>query len=86
VKLFVVASLEKRAERRLKELQTADGGAIYADVLADMQERDDRDRNRSVAPLVAAEGALLLDTSDLDADQAFAAALAYLREKGVASL
>lgn len=86
VKLFVVASLEKRAERRLKELQTADGGAIYADVLADMQERDDRDRNRSVAPLVAAEDALLLDTSDLDADQAFAAALAYLREKGVASL
>ncbi|MFD2234718.1 (d)CMP kinase [Phaeospirillum tilakii] len=84
VKMFVDASVEKRAERRLKELQAAGRGGIYADVLADMKERDDRDRNRSVAPLKPAEGALLLDTSDLDADQAFAAALSHLREKGIA--
>ena len=79
VKLFVTASVEKRAERRLKELQEKGLEAIYGTVLADMQERDDRDRNRSVAPLVPAEGATVLDTSDLDADQAFAVALKQVR-------
>lgn len=81
VKLFVTASVEKRAERRLKELQDKGLEAIYGTVLADMQERDDRDRNRSVAPLVPAKDATVLDTSDLDADQAFAAALDIIRSK-----
>jgi len=75
VKLFVTASPEVRAARRLKELQDKGERAIYATVLADLMERDERDRTRSVAPLVPAEGAVVLDTSDLDADQAFAAAL-----------
>ena len=79
VKLFVTASLEKRADRRLKELQEKGLDAIQSTVLADMRERDERDRNRSVAPLVPAEGATVLDTSDLDADQAFAAALRLVR-------
>lgn len=79
VKLFVTASLEKRAERRLKELQAAGRGGIQSAVLADMKERDDRDRNRSVAPLKPADGAIVLDTSDLDADQAFVLALSYIR-------
>jgi len=79
VKLFVTASLEKRAERRLKELQAAGRGGIQSAVLADMKERDDRDRNRSVAPLKPADGATVLDTSDLDADQAFVLALSYIR-------
>ncbi|CCG42604.1 (d)CMP kinase [Magnetospirillum molischianum] len=79
VKLFVTASLEKRAERRLKELQAAGRGGIQSAVLADMKERDDRDRNRSVAPLRPADGAIVLDTSDLDADQAFALALSSVR-------
>jgi CMP/dCMP kinase len=81
VKLFVTASVEKRAERRLKELQDKGLSAIYGTVLADMQERDERDRNRAVAPLVPAEDATVLDTSDLDADQAFAAALDLVRSK-----
>jgi cytidylate kinase len=81
VKLFVTASPEKRAERRLKELQDKGLEAIYDTVLADMKERDERDRNRSVAPLVPAEGAAVLDTSDLDADQAFAVALDLIRSK-----
>jgi len=79
IKLFVTASLEKRAERRLKELQAAGRGGIQSAVLADMKERDDRDRNRSVAPLKPADGAIVLDTSDLDADQAFAVALSHIR-------
>jgi cytidylate kinase len=79
VKLFVTASLEKRAERRLKELQAAGQAVIHNAVLADMKERDERDRSRAVAPLVPAEDAVVLDTSDLDADQAFARALALVR-------
>jgi cytidylate kinase len=82
VKLFVTASVEKRAERRLKELQDKGLEAIYGTVLADMRERDERDSNRSVAPLVPAQDAVLLDTSDLDAGQAFAAALGIVRSKG----
>ncbi|CUW37688.1 cytidylate kinase [Magnetospirillum sp. XM-1] len=81
VKLFVTASVEKRAERRLKELQEKGLGAIYGTVLADMRERDERDTNRAVAPLVPAQDAAVLDTSDLDADQAFAAALRIVRSK-----
>ena len=84
VKLFVTASLEKRAERRLKELQEKGSDVIHSTVLADMRERDDRDRNRSAAPLIAAEDATVLDTSDLDADQAFAVALQLVRAKSPA--
>ena len=74
-KLFVTASLEKRAERRLKELLGKGIDAKEETVLADMRVRDARDSNRSVAPLVAAEDAFLLDTSDLDADQVLTRAL-----------
>jgi len=81
VKLFVTASVEKRAERRLKELLERGLPAIHEAVLADMRERDERDSNRSVAPLTAADDAFVLDTSDLDADQAFAAALQVIRSK-----
>ena len=81
VKLFVTASLEKRAERRLKELQSRGLEAIQDAVLAEMRERDERDSNRAAAPLKAADDAFVLDTSDLDADQAFAAALDIVRSK-----
>jgi len=81
IKLFVTASLEKRAARRLKELQAAGGEAIQDTVLAEMRERDARDQNRAVAPLVAADDAFVLDTTPLDADQAFAAALEHVRSR-----
>ena len=75
IKLFVTASLEKRAERRLKELQASGADVIQGTVLAEMRERDARDQNRAVAPLIAADDAFVLDTTRLDADQAFAVAL-----------
>jgi cytidylate kinase len=74
-KLFVTASLEVRAERRLKELRERGVGAIPSRVLREMQERDARDSQRSVAPLVPARDAVVIDTSTLDAEHAFAAAL-----------
>lgn len=77
-KLFVTASLEKRAERRLKELIARGVATIQEAVLQEMRERDARDSGRSVAPLVPAPDAFILDTTELDADQAFAAALGYI--------
>jgi cytidylate kinase len=69
VKLFITASLETRAERRLKELRQRGAAAIYGDVLQDMKERDARDTGRRVAPLAAAPDAVTIDTTGLDADQ-----------------
>lgn len=77
-KLFVTASLEKRVLRRLNELRGRGVEIIHDAVLKDMTERDARDSQRSVAPLVAAEDAFVLDTTELDADDAFAAALSYI--------
>ena len=71
VKLFVTASPEARAERRLRELRQRGATAIYGDVLQDMKERDARDSERRVAPLAAAPDAVTIDTTGLDADQVF---------------
>lgn len=75
IKLFVTADLEVRADRRHKELLNRGEDSIYARVLQDLIERDARDSGRSVAPLIPAADAVVLDTSALDADTAFAAAV-----------
>ena len=82
VKLYVVASAEVRAERRHKELLERGEDSIYASVLQDMRDRDHRDSSRSVAPLKPADDAFILDTSELDADQAFKAALSVIEKRG----
>ena len=79
-KLFVTARVEVRAERRLKELQQRGEEAIHGRVLQDMKERDARDSGRDVSPLVPADDAFVLDTSDLDADAVFAVALKYIQQ------
>lgn len=80
-KLFVDASVETRARRRMEELRQAGSDAIYAAVLADLKERDARDRNRADAPLKPADDAELLDTTDLGIEQALEAALDFVRRK-----
>ena len=82
VKIFVTASPEVRAERRYQELRARGVDTIRPRVLAEMAERDRRDSERAAAPLKAAPDAYLLDTSDMDADAAFAAALAFMARKG----
>jgi len=82
VKLFVTASVAARAERRYQELRERGADPIRSRVLAEMAERDRRDSERAAAPLKAAPDAYLLDTSDMDADAAFAAALAFMAGKG----
>jgi len=75
VKLFVTASLEARAARRQKELRARGQASIYARVKQEMQERDTRDSARATAPLKPAPDAVVLDTSEMDADGAFRAAM-----------
>jgi cytidylate kinase len=81
IKFFLHADVEARAMRRVKELQEKGDPAIYSDVLQDMKERDARDANRGVAALKKAPDAFDLDTSNLDADQAFAAALRFIESR-----
>ena len=82
-KIFVDADVEIRAARRVKELQERGVAAIPARVLQEMRERDERDRSRSVAPLVPADDAFILDTSGMDADAAYAAALNYINSRNM---
>jgi cytidylate kinase len=81
IKLFVTATTEARARRRWRELHAQNAAISYESVLADLQTRDRRDAARLVAPLRPAHGALILDTTETDADAAFAAALALVRER-----
>jgi cytidylate kinase len=81
VKLFVTASAEVRAERRLAELQARGMNAHLTDVLADIRSRDDRDSNRAVAPLAPASDAAILDTSNLDVAAAVAEAIALVEQR-----
>lgn len=80
-KIFVEAAIGVRASRRVKELRESGADAIHARVLRDMKARDARDRHRSVAPLTKASDAFLLDTTELDADGAFAAALEFITSR-----
>jgi cytidylate kinase len=76
VKLYVTASLEARAQRRWKEMHARGDGRTLAEITEDLRRRDERDRSRAEAPLRQAEGAVVLDTSELSIDQAIAAAIA----------
>lgn len=81
VKLFVTASAEERARRRFLELQARGTAADPAQVLAELLARDAQDSRRAVAPLVPAADAVVLDTTALDAEAAFAAAMAVIRAR-----
>jgi CMP/dCMP kinase len=72
VKIFITANLETRAKRRHRELQGEGIEVVYESVLEDLRERDERDAQRAAAPLVAAKDAIVIDTSNLDADSVFA--------------
>jgi cytidylate kinase len=78
VKLYVVASPEVRAMRRLRDIQGRGGSAEIGDILEDIRRRDDRDMNRADSPLRPADDAVLLDTSDKSIEAAFQAARAVI--------
>jgi CMP/dCMP kinase len=73
-KLFVTAAPEVRAERRWKQLTARGIEIAFEDMLADIRRRDERDAGRGAAPMVQAEDAVLLDTTDMGIEAAFDAA------------
>ena len=77
LKVFLTASVEARAQRRYKQLIEKGIPANMLDLLKDLNERDARDSNRSASPLRPAEGAHLLDTSNMSAEQAVAQVLGW---------
>ena len=81
IKLYVTASPEVRAQRRVRELLERGMPTHYEDVLVDIRARDARDSGREAAPLAQAEDAELLDTSEMDIDAAIAAAIALVEQK-----
>jgi cytidylate kinase len=82
-KIFLTASVEARAQRRYKQLMSKGIHANLPDILQDLQTRDARDRQRSVAPLKQCADAKLLETSDLTIEQAVQAVLQHYRSKTV---
>ena len=80
-KLFVTASPEERARRRHAEMRARGVDVTYDAVLADVHARDARDTGRADAPLLRADDALLLDNSEMDINEAIAAAIAFVEER-----
>ena len=80
VKIYVTADPEVRAERRWKQLVNRGEMVAFETILEDIRERDARDAGRDAAPMVAAQDAVLLDTSDLAIDAAFEAACRIVEE------
>lgn len=80
-KIFLDASAEERASRRLKQLQQKGLDVRFDDLLSEIQERDDRDRNSPVAPLRPAEDALVLDSTSMNIEQVVEKALHYIESK-----
>lgn len=69
IKIFLTASAEERAQRRFQQLQQKGEAVNLAELIDTIKERDERDANRAVAPLVPAPGALIVDSTNLTIEQ-----------------
>jgi len=83
LKIFLTASVEERAQRRLKQLIAKGIGANLAPLLREISARDKRDRERSVAPMKPASDAVVIDTTALGIDEVFAQVMRIARERGI---
>lgn len=81
VKMFVTADVEIRARRRYQEMAARGEPVTYDRVLEVIRRRDERDMSRADAPMKAADDAILLDTSNLDIEAAFQAAIGLIKRK-----
>ena len=81
IKIFLTASAEKRARRRYLELCEKGGDFTYEAVLEDVKKRDEQDSNRAIAPLKPAEGAVIVDSSDLTLEQTIDAICKIILER-----
>ena len=82
-KVFLTASAQARAERRVTQLTAAGQNASYESILATIKARDDRDENRSVAPSKPAADALIIDSSVLDAEQVYQQIKSHCQAQGI---
>ena len=81
LKIFLTATAEERAERRTLELEEKGQAADYAQILADIKERDERDSSRAIAPLKAADDAILFNNSGYTPEQSLAEALEIVKDR-----
>lgn len=81
VKIFLDASAEVRANRRYKQMLSSGKEASLSEILKDIKDRDERDRNRPVAPLVPADDAVIIDSSDMSIEEVVKEALAIIHSK-----
>jgi cytidylate kinase len=79
-KIFLDASAEERARRRYKQLKDKGIDVNLSGLIAEIEERDHRDRNRGVAPLVPADDALIIDSTDMDVASVVERVLQAVRE------
>lgn len=80
-KVFLTASAEIRAQRRYEQLKAMGQDVKLSRLLADIQKRDERDLNRTSAPLRAADDALIIDSSDLNIEQVFEKSKEFINSK-----
>lgn len=83
VKVFLTASAKARAERRVAQLEQAGQAADYKAILTSIQQRDERDENRSVSPSKPAADALVLDSSNMDAEVVYSKVKQFCQSKGI---
>ena len=80
-KFYIDADIEVRAKRRHLELQATNAEITYAEVLADLIERDARDKNRTTAPMIAAKDAIFIDTSQKNAEEVLQLTLSFIERE-----
>lgn len=81
IKIFLVADVNKRAERRLKELKEMGQEATFEEVVANLKERDEKDSTRAIAPLKKADDAIEIDTSNITIEEQVERVIQLVREK-----
>ena len=83
IKVFLTASAEERADRRYKQLKSKGLDASLADILVDIQQRDERDQNRSVAPLKPAADAVLIDCTQMSIAEVEQEVMTLIKHRGL---
>ncbi len=81
VKIFMTASLDARAKRRYEELQKKSKDVVYEEVYEDLRVRDQRDQSREISPLVQADDAFVIDSTDMTIDDVLKKSLSFIRNK-----
>lgn len=84
LKIYLTASAEERASRRYKQLQRNNNSVSLAAILQEIQQRDERDMNRAIAPLKPADDAIIIDSSNIDAQTVYDQVLQLIKQRNLA--